>query len=255
MDEPDAAVAQEPGEVTARAPGKVTAHSLGVLYQRHRGEMTGLARGLLARAGVPRSAADADDVVNTAFATALRNPGRVHEPRAYLFKVLRTEVARLARRVAAHHRLEQRRAADPLRWDAPPSTDVERLVVDREAVRRALRALPAQQRTAVWATKALGYSQAETARAMRKKPGTVATHVARAVVALQAALAAVVVRVVGARRAAPRRRRLRRERRRGGTPGPTREGSPARRAWPAQGPRAPAGPPPRCTGSWAWGRR
>ncbi|MGA4844045.1 sigma-70 family RNA polymerase sigma factor [Streptomyces sp. G45] len=182
--------------VSTAAP--VTAHTLGLLYERHRGEMTGLARRLLAEEGVPRSAADADDVVNTAFARALRDPGRVREPRAYLFRLLRTEVAHLARRRAAHHRLEQRRLADPLRCDAPPPADLERLVVDREAVHRALRELPAQQRTAVWATKALDYTQAETAQAMRKRPGTVATHVARAVAALQTWLtAALVAAVIG----------------------------------------------------------
>ncbi|MGW7577826.1 sigma-70 region 4 domain-containing protein [Streptomyces sp. NPDC054765] len=45
--------------------------------------------------------------------------------------------------------------------------------------------LPPQQRTAVWATKELAYTHAETAAAMNKKPETVATHVVRAVAALR----------------------------------------------------------------------
>jgi hypothetical protein len=53
-------------------------------------------------------------------------------------------------------------------------------VTNRLAVQKYLGQLPAQQRTAVWATKALDYTQRETAEAMATVPNTTATHVWRA---------------------------------------------------------------------------
>ncbi|MEU6996005.1 sigma-70 family RNA polymerase sigma factor [Streptomyces sp. NPDC046465] len=174
----------------------VTAEELAAVFARHRSEMTGKARQLLAAAEVPPSVSDADDVVSTAFTRALRDPAAIREPRAYLFEVIRTEVAHLVRRRAEHRRLEERRAADPLRCDAPASADFSALVDNRDVVHRAVRGLSAQQRTAVWATKALDCSRDEVAVLMDVRPGTVAAHVSRAVKLLRAGIAAATTTVL-----------------------------------------------------------
>ncbi|MFF5372466.1 RNA polymerase sigma factor [Streptomyces sp. NPDC013187] len=165
---------------------------MGVLYQDHLGEMQAYARRLLADERLPESALSAEDVVQTAFAKALRAPAQIREPRAYLYAVIRSDVRAASRQYA-------RRAAPavaPVVTTQAPDVhiaDFSDLVANRLAVYKALYDSPPQQRTAVWATKALDYTQAETAEAMKKKPGTVATHVVRAVAALRIHLAALLV--------------------------------------------------------------
>ena len=178
-------------------PEVVSAECLGAVFAEYQGEMSGKARKLLHTAGVPESVADADDIVSTAFHRALREPAAVREPRAYLHKVIRTEVAFLARRQAERHRLEEEHAAT-LRSCLPPpvAADFTALVDNREAVHRAVQELTVPQRTAVWATCALDYTRGETAVLMDKHPGTVARHCTRAVLLLRAAIAAAVVAVL-----------------------------------------------------------
>lgn len=177
-------------------PDVVTAETLGQVFAQCRGEMTGKARLLLQDANVPASVADADDVVSSAFATALRNPGVVRNPRAYLYKLIRTEVVHLATRRAEHHRLDAQGAADPLGCPRPDLADFSALVDNRDAVYRAMQGLSMPQRTAVWATHALDYTRAETAVLIGKHPGTVARHATRAMVLLRASIAAVFVGVL-----------------------------------------------------------
>ncbi|MGP3992128.1 RNA polymerase sigma factor [Streptomyces sp. 3N207] len=144
-------------------PKAVTAETLGEVFAQCRGEMTGKARQLLQGANVPPSVADADDIVSSAFATALRDPGSVRQPRAYLDKLIRTEILHLATRRAEHHRMDEKRAADPLCCPPPCVADFSTLVDNRDAVHRAVRELSVPQRTAVWATHALDYTRDETA--------------------------------------------------------------------------------------------
>ncbi|MEV7192518.1 sigma-70 family RNA polymerase sigma factor [Streptomyces sp. NPDC093510] len=177
-------------------PEAVTAESLGRVFVEFRGEMTGKAAQLLRDAGVPASVADADDIVSSALATALRDPGAVRQPRAYLYKLIRTEVVHLAARCAEHRRLDEKHAADPLCRPAPVVADFSALVDNREAVHRAVRELSVPQRTAVWATHALDHTRNETAVLMGKHPGTVAQHSRRALALLRASIAAVVVGVL-----------------------------------------------------------
>jgi RNA polymerase sigma factor (sigma-70 family) len=193
------------------------------VYVEFRGEMTGKARRLLADAGIPASRLDAEDVVHDAFAKVLRAPRAAEDPRAYLYAVIRREVAAEAsrcgtpverreeagRRGTAVERREnagrhgtpvERRADADRRGSAavvaaprsgalpagePAMADFSDMVAHRIAVHQALSALPPQQRAAVWATKALGRTQQETARDMGRSAGTVATHVARAVACLR----------------------------------------------------------------------
>ncbi|CAL9437159.1 hypothetical protein SUDANB9_02161 [Streptomyces sp. enrichment culture] len=174
----------------------VTADSLAQVFAQYQGELTRRADRLLGDAGVPDSVADADDIVSSAFATALRNPGAVRQPRAYLHKLIRTEVVHLATRLGEHRRLDEKRDADPLCRLAPDVADFSALVDNRDAVYRAAQGLSIPQRTAVWATHALGYTRAEAAVLMDKHPGTVARHCTRALTLLRAAIAAVIAGIL-----------------------------------------------------------
>jgi RNA polymerase sigma factor (sigma-70 family) len=180
------------GRAVAEQPADVSDGTLGALYRDHRAKMEGFARRLLAEERLPESVLSAEDVVQTAFAKALRTPEQIREPRAYLYAVIRSDVrasSRQNRRRAALTAIPvgQARSADM------HVADFSDLVANRVAVYKALYDLPRQQRTAVWATKALEYTHAETAEAMKKKPGTVATHVVRAVAALRIHLTALLV--------------------------------------------------------------
>jgi DNA-directed RNA polymerase specialized sigma24 family protein len=177
-------------------PEAVTADSLAQVFVQYQGELTRRAGRLLGDAGVPASVADADDIVSSAFATALRNPGSVRQPRAYLHKLIRTEVVHLATRLGEHRRVDEKRDADPLCRPAPDVADFSALVDNRDAVYRAAQGLSIPQRTAVWATHALGYTRAEAAVLMDKHPGTVARHCTRALALLRAAIAAVIAGIL-----------------------------------------------------------
>ncbi|MFG3291355.1 RNA polymerase sigma factor [Streptomyces sp. NPDC048179] len=168
------------------------ADALESLYRDHRGEMQGLARRLLAEERLPESVLSAEDVVQTAFAKVLRAPEQIHDPRAYLYAVIRSDVRATSRQNRRRAVLAAVPACQAQSADGQVA-DFSDLVANRVAVYRALYDLPAQQRTAVWATKALEYTHAETAEVMNRRPGTVATHVVRAVAALRIHLAALLV--------------------------------------------------------------
>jgi RNA polymerase sigma factor (sigma-70 family) len=177
--------------VVESAVGSV--ETLDAVYRDHRAEMTGLARRLLAEEGVPESVLGAEDIVQSAFAKALRVPQAIREPRAYLYAVIRNDV-----RAASRQNRSRVEPAAVWAGQAPATeeihvADFSELVANRVAVYKALYDLPPQQRTAVWATKAMDYTQAETAAVMQKRPGTIATHVVRAVAALRVHLAALLV--------------------------------------------------------------
>lgn len=171
----------------------LSAKALGALYENYRTALTRTARRALLAHGVPESVASAEDLVQNAFATVLRHPASVRHPVSYLRAVIRTEAATLARQQARHGDLEARRAADPLRFDPAQCADMATLVANRCAVEQAMAGLTPSQRTAVWATKGLDRTQAETAVLMGKAPGTVATHVSRGMVLLRASLVAAVI--------------------------------------------------------------
>ncbi|MEV1085723.1 RNA polymerase sigma factor [Streptomyces sp. NPDC050211] len=159
--------------------------------------MVRLARRLLACRGVPESAVAAEDLVQTAFASVLEQADRdtIRDPRAYLYKVLRNQVRAAVQREFRRREAETASTGD--RADAAPVLDVGRQVSDRVVLGGALARLSPQQREAVYRTHALGYTQRETALAMGNRPGTVATHVARGLVALRVAMVVVFVVVVG----------------------------------------------------------
>ncbi|MFD4744522.1 RNA polymerase sigma factor [Streptomyces rubiginosohelvolus] len=158
--------------------------------------MTRTAARLLRDANVPTSVVEADDVVSSAFAKALRNPGEVRQPVPYVYALIRTEVKHLVTRRNEHICLDQKRAADPVASPAPYVADFSTLVDNRDAVHRAVSVLPAPQQSAVWATHGFGYTREETAVLMGKHPGTVARHTTRGMATLRACFAAVFAAMV-----------------------------------------------------------
>ncbi|MEJ8672731.1 RDD family protein [Streptomyces sp. MS1.AVA.1] len=156
--------------------------SLDGLYMRQRGALVGYARRKLREADVPESVVGAEDVVQSAFAKAYRDPARIQQPRAYVYELIRNEVLAYARRRSC---TDGKALVISCLEEVDPTAAVE----ERCDVQRALGDLPAQQRTAVYMVKALGYRQDEAAALMGKRPGTVATHVARATITLRAVLA------------------------------------------------------------------
>ncbi|MGP3974317.1 RNA polymerase sigma factor [Streptomyces sp. 8N114] len=155
--------------------------TLDEVYALRYGELVGYTRRMLREAEVAESFIGAEDVVQNAFTKAYRDPARIEQPRAYLYRVIKNEVQECSRRARQATAQTQREAR-------VSSADVGDAVAERCDVHRALRALPEQQRTAVYAAKALDYTQAEVAVVMGKKPGTIATHVARATAVLRTAL-------------------------------------------------------------------
>ncbi|WP_160311022.1 sigma-70 family RNA polymerase sigma factor [Streptomyces sp. 150FB] len=175
---------------------EATAEVLGTVFAEYYEEMAGKARKLLTLALVPPSVADADDLVNMAFAAALPKANELENPRAYVYGVIHREVEQLARSLSMHTAIEAARAVSPVRWDPPTQPDFSGPATDRIAVQGALADLPKQQRAAVVAVDGLGYTRQETAKRMGVHPGTVAQHVTRARVALLAALATAVTVLV-----------------------------------------------------------
>ncbi|MFJ5779539.1 RNA polymerase sigma factor [Streptomyces sp. NPDC093094] len=178
------------------------AEALAALVAERQGQMVGYARKRLRCSGVPPSSAEARDVVQNALTSVLACPEPVEQLRPYVFAAIRNEVSQAARR---YHRAGQAYGS----LDADVRLEADEPAVDpcgaaelRVVVGAALTALPQQQRTAMLLHKELGLTQAETARAMGAAPGTVATHVSRAMVTLRVSLGAlaVVVTVVTALR-------------------------------------------------------
>ncbi|WP_372349470.1 sigma factor-like helix-turn-helix DNA-binding protein [Streptomyces sp. KL116D] len=109
-----------------------------------------------------------------------RSDSHIRNPRAYIYKIVKRGVADSVQR---YRRREQAHCPFATKQLLPDCADA---VISRLAVRRAVRALPLQQRAAVWATQAMDQPQAEYAAAAGRAPGTVGVHVMRAVRVLRA---------------------------------------------------------------------
>ncbi|MFD3580516.1 RNA polymerase sigma factor [Streptomyces sp. NPDC058644] len=169
------------------------------LFDEQGKQMVGHARTRLASWRVPASWADADDIVQTACVKVLATPRPIRHVRAYLYRVIEREVDLAAKRYRAARR-DDAAGGDELFAVklAARHPDVCDAAAERTDLSAALRALPPQQRTAVFYSKVMGLTQAETAQAMGKNSGTVATHVSRAVTALKISLGVVCIVLVGA---------------------------------------------------------
>ncbi|MER5907512.1 sigma-70 family RNA polymerase sigma factor [Streptomyces mirabilis] len=172
------------------------AEALSALVDERFGQLVGYARKRLAALDVPPAWVDAEDVVQNALASVLTRAEPVEELRPYVFKVIKNGVRHAARRYRSGLAYGSRDADVQLEASGP-FTDPCAAADRRLDLQAALSALPRQQRTAVLCTKALGFTQAETARVMGKNPGTVATHTSRAVITLRLTLGALAVVLAG----------------------------------------------------------
>ncbi|MEU8852749.1 sigma-70 family RNA polymerase sigma factor [Streptomyces sp. NPDC048564] len=128
--------------------------------------------------------------MQTSFALVLAHTEPIEKLRPYVFTVIGREVGHAARRCytgRGYGSLDADVQLEDVQMEGA-ATDPCGAVEVRLDVETALQSLPLQQRRAVLYNKALGLTQAQTATAMRTAPGTVATHVARAVVTLRVTL-------------------------------------------------------------------
>ncbi|MFD7283549.1 sigma-70 family RNA polymerase sigma factor [Streptomyces sp. NPDC059862] len=171
------------------------AEALSDLVGERYGLLVGYARKRLAALDVPPAWVDAEDVVQNALASVLGRAEPIEQLRPYVFVVIKNEVRHAARRYRSGLGYGSRdvdvqlEAADP----AIHPCDAADLRLDVQA---ALCALPPQQRAAAFCTKVLGLTQEDTAAVMKTAPGTVGTHVSRAMVALRVTLGALGVALV-----------------------------------------------------------
>ncbi len=173
------------------------AEALAALAAERRGQMVGHARKRLRDLGIPPSWADPEDVVHNALTSVLACTEPIEQLRPYVFKVIKYEVRHAARR----YRTGQGYAsldADVRLETATGTADACAAAELRLDLEAALTALPPQQRRSVWCNKALGLTQAETAKVMGAAPGSVATHVSRGVKALRVTLGALLGVVLAA---------------------------------------------------------
>lgn len=171
------------------------AEALSDLVDERYGLLVGYARKRLAALDVPPAWVDAEDVVQNALESVLVRAEPIEELRPYVFAVIKNEVRHAARRYrsglgyGSRDMDVQLEAADP----AIDPCDAADLRLDLQA---ALRALPPQQRAAAFCTKVLGLTQEDTAAVIKTTPGTVGTHVSRAMVALRLTLGGLGVALV-----------------------------------------------------------
>lgn len=155
-------------------------------------QMTRYAQKRLWAFDVPSAWAGAEDVVHNALENVLTCRAPIKNLRSYVYRVIENEARRAAQRYRASRAYRT--------WDADVRLEAAGVAVDPWAaadlqleMETALHALPTQQRAAFVCTKSLGLTQAETAQVMGKNPGTVATHVSRAIVTLKVVLGALAV--------------------------------------------------------------
>jgi RNA polymerase sigma-70 factor (ECF subfamily) len=158
--------------------------AFGELVRRYAGQARRVARSVL------RDPADADDAVQDAFLSALRNLARFDAGRPFGPWLLRIVAnAALDRMRREHVRATDAIGPDVATRDAGPDHLTDRRAL-LEALRAALEKLPERQRMAVVLFDVEGYSHGEIAEALGIPEGTVRSHVFHARRALREALAA-----------------------------------------------------------------
>jgi RNA polymerase sigma-70 factor (ECF subfamily) len=140
------------------------------------------------------SAADAEEAVQDAFVKAWKALGRFREGapfRPWLLAIVARE-ASTRRRSAGRRAAWTARAAQDERWVPPvPEAPTEVAVLQREraaTLLAALARLEPRDREVVELRHVLGLSEAETAAALRCRPGTVKSRLSRALERLRAEL-------------------------------------------------------------------
>jgi RNA polymerase sigma factor (sigma-70 family) len=142
-----------------------------VLYRRYAGRV----QGFLISTGCDRGLAE--EITDDAFLAARRrwaHVGSFDEPEGYVFKVARNE---RSKRQKEHDCRAKDLHPDPDGVPRAAGDDLAQIVADRivvrQALRQALRQLPARQREAVTLRAVAGLSEAATAQAMGVSVGSV----------------------------------------------------------------------------------
>ncbi|WP_180303944.1 RNA polymerase sigma factor [Streptomyces sp. JV178] len=167
---------------------------LSSVVAKRRRELTCYTRRLLDRAGIPQARLDAEDVVQNALLKALQKERteKIHNPRAYLYEVIRNQVRDESRRRNVPLALDDETAPGLVASSLKTVDETDR-AADRVTVHAALSELPGQQRLVVWANKGLQYTHAEIADLLELSRGTVATHARRGLALLGVAVMSWVV--------------------------------------------------------------
>lgn len=142
-------------------------------------------RGWLSRSTL--SGIDPSDIIQEAYTilAELETVDTIRHPRAYLFQVARSVIARHVRRarIVPIHAVDDLEQLDHSDGGASP----EQYAVDRDELRqlaRAIAAMPAKTREAFVLRRVEGLSQREIAARMRITENTVETHISRGVLFL-----------------------------------------------------------------------
>src|SRR5262245_58188817 len=142
---------------------------------------------------ITRSSADAEDAAQEAFVKAFYALGRFRVGEAFrpwILRIVSNEAKNRRRSLGRRERLTVRLAQDRGAGDAAPSPEAATLGrEDREALLQALDGLPERERLVVTHRYLLELSEAETARALGIRPGTVKSRLSRGLGRLRAAMA------------------------------------------------------------------
>ena len=142
---------------------------------------------------VVRNAADAEDAAQEAFVKAYYAlpQFRIGEPfRPWILRIVTNEARNRLRARGRRDRLALRAFAHRGPGDAAPSPDAAVLAAEqREALLDAIDALPERERLVVVHRYLLDLSEAETARALGIRPGTVKSRLSRGLARLRDAVA------------------------------------------------------------------
>ena len=142
---------------------------------------------------IVRNAADAEDAAQEAFVKAYYALPRfrIGEPfRPWILRIVTNEARNRLRASGRRDRLALRAFAHRGPGDAVPSPDAAVLAAEqREALLGALDALPERERLVVVHRYLLDLSEAETARALGVRPGTVKSRLSRGLARLRDAVA------------------------------------------------------------------
>ena len=165
----------EPG--TAGQPAGTDPASLESIFRLHYARLVALARLLLDRQ------AEAEEIVQEAFARVLARRGEDDAPIAYVERT----VVNLCRD-GLRRRAVIRRVPPTLATDARPAEAVALGTAEQQRVIMAVRALPRRQRECVALRHLFGHSTSETAEVLGIGEGSVKTHLHRGMAALEIAL-------------------------------------------------------------------
>jgi len=162
------------------------AEALGALVEERYDMLVRFAGSRLRNRGVPKSAADPEDIVHNALKSVLIYPEPIGNMKAFVYTCMGHEMSEAAKRHAAGQGYASL-DADVRLADEPAVHPIVEAEL-RHVIDEAMRDLPLQQRRVMLLTRELGFTQAEAARMLGSAPGTVGVHAHRATKALRVTL-------------------------------------------------------------------